>query len=47
MQKEGNEKYARPMREPVNNPVTNAANSGAKPNRLKVDEEIWSIPIKG
>jgi len=47
VQKAGNEKYASPMREPANNPVTNAANSGAKLNRLKVDEEIWSIPIKG
>jgi hypothetical protein len=40
VQKAGNEKYARPIREPANNPVTKAANSGAKPNRLKVDEEI-------
>ena len=47
VQKLGNEKYARPMREPANNPATKAANSGAKPNRPKVDEEICSIPIKG
>lgn len=46
-QKAGNAKYARPIREPANNPVTKAANSGAKPSSLKVEEEICSIPIKG
>lgn len=47
VQKAGNAKYARPIREPANKPVTKAANSGAKPNSLKVDEETCSIPING
>ena len=46
-QRAGIAKYARPIKEPANKPVIRAANSGAKLNNLKVDDEICSIPING
>lgn len=47
VQKAGSAKYARPIREPANKPVTRAANSGSGTNSLNVDEETCSIPING